>query len=224
MTGPADAAHEAPDPTTRTHPPALRASLLTADGTPTPLHPHRLHDHRHLLHRHLLHLTSSIPPSPRQTTGYIEKVAWIEAIREAIPGWDAAEPSARKSIEVSPVLQTAELQGWLTKRAVHNQKERWQRRWMALQGPTLFWFSGYYKVKGQLVLTPGTRLQELGPRPHAFSIATPEMERAGLFLGVAAADAATKTEWVEAITAQIRVAEGNAPSRKFQLTTGPGPS
>lgn len=95
---------------------------------------------------------------------------------------------------------------------------------MALQGPTLFWFSGYYKVKGQLVLTPGTRLQELGPRPHAFSIATPEMERAGLFLGVAAADAATKTEWVEAIAAQIRVAEGNAPSRKFQLTTGPGPS
>ena len=46
-------------------------------------------------------------------------------------------------------------------------------------------------IKGALQLTRGTRLRELGPRQHAFAISTPEMERAGLYLGFQARDAET---------------------------------
>ena len=86
---------------------------------------------------------------------------------------------------------------------MHAQKERWSRRWCALHGASLFWFTGYYKIKGALQLTRGTRLRELGPRQHAFAISTPEMERAGLYLGFQARDAETKEKWMDAIGARV---------------------
>ena len=58
----------------------------------------------------------------------------------------------------------------------------------ALHDSNIFWFSGYYKVKGSLVLTPGTSVIDTRTtRPLSFSIATPEMQRAGLVLSVQAA-------------------------------------
>ena len=109
-------------------------------------------------------------------------------------------------------------QGWLGKRAVHRHGENWRARWCALSGRTLFWFSGYYKIKGSLALTAGTRVRDLGPRPHSFAISTPEMERAGLYLGLQAADAARKQQWVEAIMKQCRQSELECdPSRVLPL-------
>ena len=36
---------------------------------------------------------------------------------------------------------------------------RWTTRWCALHGKTIYWFSGYYKLKGSMELTRGTRLR-----------------------------------------------------------------
>jgi hypothetical protein len=49
------------------------------------------------------------------------------------------------------------------------------------------------------VLTPGTKVSALGPRAHAFAVATPEMERAGLLLGLQAEDASQMRLWLDGI-------------------------
>ena len=139
-----------------------------------------------------------------QMASETQRQQWSSAITGAIgsfgggPAAAPADPNADAG-----VLKAAQLQGWLHKRAVHAQKERWSRRWCALHGASLFWFTGYYKIKGALQLTRGTRLRELGPRQHAFAISTPEMERAGLYLGFQARDAETKEKWMDAIGARV---------------------
>lgn len=53
--------------------------------------------------------------------------------------------------------------------------------------------------KGQLALTAATRVAVINGREQAFSIATPEMERAGLILALQAKDGETMTAWLDAI-------------------------
>ena len=57
-----------------------------------------------------------------------ERLEWKQAICESIPGMAA---HAAGKLERSPVLKSAELQGWLKKRQVHGNTTRWQRRWCA---------------------------------------------------------------------------------------------
>ena len=120
---------------------------------------------------------------------------------EAIPGLGA---EAMQKLERSPVLKTAELQGWLSKKQVHGATSRWQCRWCAFHQGTVFWFSGYYKIKGNLVLTPGTTLDapfhvKQHTKPHQFSIATPEMQRGGVCLSLYAPDEKSYQRWIAAV-------------------------
>ena len=98
-------------------------------------------------------------------------------------------------------------QGYLVKRSINDPKPHWQRRWITLQGRTVYWFHGADKLKGQLELTEGTTVvdydgQDLQPRssakarekavedhPFAFVVQTPEHKRvelAGLIMQVRA--------------------------------------
>jgi len=121
---------------------------------------------------------------------------WLSALREAVP---LNVATALSTFTSDPALESAVIQGWLGKRAVHRHGENWRARWCALSNRGFFWFSGYYQIKGSLTLTAGTRVRDLGPRPHSFAISTPEMQRAGLYLGLQAADAERKQQWVDAI-------------------------
>ena len=96
-------------------------------------------------------------------------------------------------------------QGYLVKRSINDPKPHWQRRWITLQGRTVYWFHGADKLKGQLELTEGTTVadydgQDLQQRssakarekavedhPFAFVVQTPEHKRvelAGLIMQV----------------------------------------
>lgn len=161
--------------------------------------------------------------------------AWLRALQSALP--DGTE---RRHDEIAPrltadeidrnktVLQKASIQGWMQKRAVHSTAERWAKRWVAMHNGTIFWFSGLpsmpslLKLKGQTALTPGTRVYSLGPRPHTFAVATPEMERAGLNLALQAKDAATCSKWLDAVNAAVATLE-KAPVAATPRAVGAAP-
>ena len=89
-------------------------------------------------------------------------------------------------------------QGSLIKRSIHTEagSARWQKRWVALSGKTLFWFKSSDAPSGQLELTPGTRINEYSAaelaskpkeqkasveaHPHAIVVMTPELKQSGL--------------------------------------------
>jgi len=145
---------------------------------------------------------------------------WMGALCAAIPGGtkksssaptldaEGSVKSAPVPLSPSAVFDAAKPQSYLLKRSVHPNgfgvRERWQRRWCALHQGTIYWYAGAPSnaacaLRGQLVLTPGTKVSALGPRAHAFAVATPEMERAGLLLGLQAEDASQMRLWLDGI-------------------------
>lgn len=148
-----------------------------------------------------------------------------------------------------------ELQGWLKKRQVHGNTTRWQRRWCAFhqvrrarstslgayappfmclypsspvfrQG-TVYWFSGYYKIKGNLVMTPGTVLDapyhvKQHTKPHQFSIATPEMQRGGVCLTLQASDDDAYKRWTREIRAALEALPSVEAARTMTIRHKPG--
>ncbi|EOD15095.1 hypothetical protein EMIHUDRAFT_431051 [Emiliania huxleyi CCMP1516] len=140
------------------------------------------------------------------------RAEWIRAVSEALPEEpvgplaDSDPLTASVAGKLPAVFHQATVTGRLHKRALRHSSERWTARWCALHGKTIYWFSGYYKLKGSMELTRGTRLRDLaGSRPgaHAFAVSTPEMERAGLFLGLQASSDAQKREWMNALGAAV---------------------
>ena len=136
----------------------------------------------------------------------------IRAVSEALPEEpvgplaDSDPLTASVAGKLPAVFHQPTVTGRLHKRALRHSSERWTARWCALHGKTIYWFSGYYKLKGSMELTRGTRLRDLaGSRPgaHAFAVSTPEMERAGLFLGLQASSDAQKREWMNALGAAV---------------------
>jgi len=174
-------------------------------------HPASVHKHAFIVRTPELQ-RGGVPGLVLQAESAEERTEWMAVFHEAVPKSStlttltaaedddrAAAPSAARPA----ILRTAAMQGWLGKRAVHSHGEHWRPRWMALSGGTIYWFTGYYQIKGSLALTRGTWVRDLGPRPHAFAVSTPEMERAGLYLGLQATDAAKKARWIEEILAAI---------------------
>ena len=155
-----------------------------------------------------------------------DRLEWKQAICESIPGMAA---NAAGKLERSPVLKSAELQGWLKKRQVHGTTTRWQRRWCAFHQGTVYWFSGYYKIKGNLVLTPGTVLDapyhvKQHTKPHQFSIATPEMQRGGVCLTLQAADEEAYKRWTSEIRAALEALPSPDAARTMTIRHKPGGS
>uniref|UniRef100_A0A7S3FI57 PH domain-containing protein n=1 Tax=Haptolina ericina TaxID=156174 RepID=A0A7S3FI57_9EUKA len=159
---------------------------------------------------------------------------WQQVIREAIPGFHEAVVGKRDEAVATrlseTVLKDADVQGWLNKRKMRKDADRWHRRWFALHQNTLYWFSGYYKVRGTLVLTEGTTLKDERfdfttgtKRPNTFSLTSPEMVRAGLMLTLQAADDATFMRWWDALkvlATPVGLGGGKVASRRDPFSDG----
>ena len=109
-------------------------------------------------------------------------------------------------------------QGYMIKRSLNAKKGAWQRRWIALQGRTIYWFHGADKLKGQLELTPGSKVvayegqdvaeaargAALDAHPYTLAVQTPELLKVGVgALYLQAETDAQKGDWSRAIQEAI---------------------
>jgi len=97
----------------------------------------------------------------------------------------------------------------------------------AFRQGTVYWFSGYYKIKGNLVMTPGTVLDapyhvKQHTKPHQFSIATPEMQRGGVCLTLQASDDDAYKRWTREIRAALEALPSVEAARTMTIRHKPG--